>query len=904
VGLRAKMGVIVMVGLVGLLTIFALLGISTAGQVTRQVLNERVGIAHLGADNLDSTFHHIKSLLTAMAGQEALCDSQALPADQAAAMHTVFKLITFSRKGLYLFDPAGRLRVSVVDTGKTDIDWANVASVQDVLKGKGSTWSVVTADRPWAVIAVPLLDKKTGLRRGVLAAALDLTNPDISPFEDFLSPERTQIMEVVNAEGLVLISTHPERVLTISDQADLLRHLFAGAEATVETCVGCEAGETTVGQVLAFAPLSGTPWAVLVQQDSAEVFAPVNRLKLLTALLGLATVMGALGLVWITTSSVIAPVQLLTEATRRITQGDMSTPICCQRGDEIGELAESFDAMRSQLKASMDEIQAWNQELDARVQERTQAARAAQWEAQRARDDLRAIIDGLSDELIVVGLDHRIQQMNKAAQRQHTTGKPGEGQLCYELFRREQRCEPPACQCPILAVVKSGEPVKVTHIEPVNGRERYLDIVASPMRDSAGRITRIIELRRDVTEEKRLEESLVRRNQELSILNTIATTVNKSLELEDILGQTLDEVLRLTGVDVGAIFLQEEKLGNLELLAYRGLSEDAALLAARLGMLDGACGGVLEAGQVIVVPDLSRYRGRRAESLKREALNTLVHIPLSAKGCILGSICVATREQREFSSEEQTLLTAIGHQISVAIENARLYAEVQHKERLRGQLLNKLITAQEEERKRIARELHDDTSQDLAALLFAVEEALEMDDLQEMQDRLGGMRELTMGTMEDIYKLIFDLRPTMLDHLGLVPALRSFAKLRLEPLGLRVNIKERSTPRRLAPERETALFRVVQETITNIARHAMARRVDIIFDFNNDTVKIEVSDDGLGFDMVEVTLAPDSQRGLGLMGMIERIELIGGEMEIDTAPGYGTRIQIEVPLKREDYMYA
>lgn len=906
VGLRAKMGMIVVVGLAGLLTIFALLGISTAWQVTKQVLNERVALAHLGADNLNATIKHTKSLLAAVAEQDALRDPQAAPQTRVKALHTAYDLITFSKKGLYLFDENGRLLGAISESGISDIDWSQVAATQNVLQGKDSDLSVIAGDRAWVVVAVPVLEETTNMPAGVLAALLDLNDSELSPFDYSLNQGRTQTLDVVDAEGHILMSTNPERVLTVSNQADLLHQLFAADELAVETCVGCDSGETLAGQVVAFAPLTEAPWGVVVHQNSDEAFAPVNRLKLLTTLLGMVTVVGALGLVWVTTSSVIAPVQLLTEAARRIAQGDLSTPIRYQRGDEIGELAASFDGMRAKLKDSIDEIQTWNQALDQRVQERTRAARAAQREAQRARDDLRAIIDGLSDELIVVGLDRRVQQMNRAAQMRHGYGETVSNQLCYQVFRRGQPCQPPDCQCPIAAVLESGEPVKVTHIEPVseNGRQRYLDIVASPMRDSSGQITRIIELRRDVTEEKKMEESLVRRNQQLSILNAVATTVNKSLELEEILGQALDEVLRLTGVDVGAIFLQEEKLGNLELLAHRGLSEDAAKLAARLGMLDGACGGVLEAGQVIVVPDLARYRGHRAESLQREKLNTLVHVPLSARGCILGSICVATREQREFSPEEQALLTALGNQIAVAIENARLYAEVQHKERLRGQLLNKLIGAQEEERKRIARELHDDTSQALAALLFAVEEALEMDRLEEMQDRLAGMKELTMRTMEDIYKLIFDLRPTMLDHLGLVPALRSFSQLRLEPLGVRVNIEEMSAGRRLSAEMETALFRVVQEVINNIARHAMARNVAITFHFKDESVVIDVKDDGIGFDMVEATISPDSQRGLGLMGMLERIELVGGQMEIDTAPGYGTQIHIEVPLHQEEPAYA
>ena len=408
-----------------------------------------------------------------------------------------------------------------------------------------------------------------------------------------------------------------------------------------------------------------------------------------------------------------------------------------------------------------------------------------------------------------------------------------------------------------------------------------------------------------MVKEKNMPDALVRRNEQLSILNAVATTVNQSLDLEDILGRALDEVLRLTGIDAGAIFLQEEILGNLELLAHRGLSEEAAHLASRLGMLDGACGGVLELGNLIVVPDISRYRGRRAESLMREELRTLVHVPLTSKGYTLGSMCIGTRRQHEFNKGEQELLTAIGSQIAVAVENARLYAEVQHKEQLRGELLREIITAQEEERKRIARELHDDTSQALAALLYAAEEGMEMSSLEEVKEMLEGMRVLAVRTLDGVHKLIFDLRPTMLDHLGLVPALRWFAKSRLEPTGVRVKIEERSDPRRMPTEVETALFRVVQEAITNIARHSAARNAHITFDSDDEAVTVDVADDGIGFDMIELALSPDSGRGLGLMGMRERVEVLDGEIEIISSFGYGTQVQIRVPIpEREEEVYA
>jgi signal transduction histidine kinase/HAMP domain-containing protein len=872
------------------------------------VLNERVLSAHLGAESVDTTFRHLKNLLTVIASQDALRHAAAQPDEQKSALQTGYSLINTCCKGIFLVDAAGRQRAAVSDLD-VEIDWAGIGAIHRALSGRSFSISLHNGSRKQIILTVPVLDDVSNRPVAALAAVIDLSAPDISPFEHPFNLGKTAALDVVDIDGQILISSVPERLNTTSEHAALLKTLFEAGQPTVETCVGCSADNIlseTEGQVVVFAPLTQVPWAVVIQQDSGQVFAPVAQLKLLTALLGMAAIVGALVLVWITTNSVVAPVQLLRDAALRIAGGDLTTPICCHREDEIGDLAENFDVMRQRLKTSINEIQAWNQELDARVQARTQEARAAQLEAQWARDDLRAIIDGLSDELIVIGPDYRIQQVNKAAQIRYAGNGSMIGRLCYEVFHYGQPCQSATCQCPIPVVLSTGKAVKVTQeiSPPGNGQRHYVDIVASPNRDVQGQVTRIIELRRDVTQEKTMAESLVRRNQQLAILNTIATTVNQSLDLKEILGRTLDEVLRLTGIDVGAIFLQSDMLSSLELMAHRGLSEEAAHLASKMGMLDGSCGGVLEGGDIIVIPDLSRYRGRRAASLQREQLQTLVHVPLAAKGCILGSICVGTRTLREFAPEEQNLLTAIGSQIAVAVENARLYAEVQKKEQLRGELLRKVITAQEEERKRLARELHDDTSQALTALLFAAEETLEMSEITEMKERLDEMRRLSMHTLEDLYKLIFDLRPTMLDHLGLVPALRSFAEMRLGQTAVNVTITESSPPRRLPAEVETALFRIMQEVITNIARHSAARNAAILFHYSDTSIMVDVEDDGMGFDLVDMAVvSPDSKRGLGLMGMVERVELLGGHMEIDTAPGYGTQIHVEVPCRDRDILY-
>jgi signal transduction histidine kinase len=515
--------------------------------------------------------------------------------------------------------------------------------------------------------------------------------------------------------------------------------------------------------------------------------------------------------------------------------------------------------------------------------------------------DALAVIDSLADAVIVVSPDRRVLQANRTAQQWAGIERDVTGLECHAVFPCGEPCEELARECPVPVVLDTRAAVKLTHsyLDKRTSLPRYVDVVASPLLDASGEVVAVVETMRNVTEERRMADALMRRNEHLAILNAIAATANQSLDLTEILDRALEEVLRLAAVDAGAVFLREEMVGELQLFAHRGLSENSARLVAQFGMLDGGCGGAVEYQSIVVVPDIRRYRGRRAEALLREQLSTVAHVPLVARGCSLGSMCVATRELRDFDEGEQELLNAIGNQIAVAVENARLYAELQQKERMRGELLRQVIAAQEEERRRIARELHDETSQNLTALIYAAEEAADLRRMADAREKLEQMRLLAQRTLDGVGKLIFDLRPTMLDHLGLLPALRWYTQSRLSGTATRVTVSECASVLgdcRLPPTVETALFRVAQEAISNIARHSLARNARLRMERDAERVRIYVEDDGVGFDLVQVVLSPDSARGLGLLGMRERVELLGGTLDLDSAPGHGTRIEIDVPL--------
>ncbi len=783
VGLQSKMSALVTAGLVGLILIFAFIAISTVRQTTQQQLNEHVLRARMLAENLDANLSHVAGMLTILASKI----DPAAPQADLQALEAILRDDFPPVQGIYLFDRRSHLLAA---TGENpSIAWEKVSAIRDVYSLKVRIISIEGLPRPYAIVAVFVPNQPGLAEGGSLAALIDLSYPNLFMSSGLPNLQYTGTLQVLDGKGQVLVSTQPERTLSQETIDKITQQLFVEGKPMVEACMGCTSNEMAEsGTIIAFAPLSQAPWGVILWHDSQELLAPVRKLALQTAVFGFLAILGALVLVFITTRSVILPVQTLTQATRRIsdalcdpanlelvecTLADNLTKQSIQRRDEIGILANGFTTMCNRLQQAMKEIQAWNRELDARVKARTQ---------------------------------------------------------------------------------------------------------------------------------------------QLAILNAVALTVNQSLNLEDILNRALDEVLQLSGIDVAVIFLQDTNRGHLKLMAYRGLSEKAAHLAKQVGLLDGSCGGVMELGRAVVVPDLSHYRGRGARSLQQEKVASIMHVPLMTKGWALGSMCVGTQQPNKFQEEEQNLLMAIGNQIAIAVENARLYGEVQQKEYLRRKLFKKSLAAQEEERKRVARELHDEISQSLTALLYEAEDQLELDCPPAIKNRLHSICDLTRHTLDSVHKLMFDLRPSMLDQLGLIPALRWMAETRLEPKGIRVNVItsphfeniNSEACHRMSPEVETTLYRVLQEAINNIARHSAARNVDIklsLLEEEDDIALVSITDDGIGFDLTELSMEtlkelqiPDNTRGLGLLGMQERIELLGGTLEIRSAPGNGTQIYIQVPL--------
>jgi signal transduction histidine kinase len=281
-----------------------------------------------------------------------------------------------------------------------------------------------------------------------------------------------------------------------------------------------------------------------------------------------------------------------------------------------------------------------------------------------------------------------------------------------------------------------------------------------------------------------------------------------------------------------------------------------------------------------------------AEGLRQTGATLAV--PLLAGEKLLGILTLGEKRSGDlYTQEDLELLTTLAHSATLALENARL-----HEERLAilRQQLAQVTTAQEEERRRIARELHDGVGPALASLNIRLRTARRLleRDHHPAVDEIEELAELAQTNIQDIRRLIYDLRPAALDELGLVPALREYLARCQQEHGLIIQFTA-GEGERLPASVETALFRITQEALNNVVRHAQAQRVDVALMRDEAHVILRVADDGQGFD----PQAPRSGIHVGLWSMRERVEQLGGRFEVESVPGRGTTVGAIIPLRMQ-----
>jgi len=235
---------------------------------------------------------------------------------------------------------------------------------------------------------------------------------------------------------------------------------------------------------------------------------------------------------------------------------------------------------------------------------------------------------------------------------------------------------------------------------------------------------------------------------------------------------------------------------------------------------------------------------------------------------------------------------------AMVVQLARAETERAERQRMRQFYLKRVIHAQEEERKRIARELHDETGQALASLMVSLRNVEAAPTPAETRQRLHDARQVLAATLERVRRLALDLRPSVLDDLGLVAALRRFTQHYQDRFGIPVELQTVGLEsERLTPEVETTVYRIVQEALTNAAKYASCTHISVLLQARQGQLSVIVEDDGCGFDVNRVFQSEAGRTRLGLYGMKERAELIGGHLDIESQPGAGTALYVRVPLQ-------
>ncbi|HJZ11790.1 MAG TPA: GAF domain-containing sensor histidine kinase, partial [Acidobacteriota bacterium] len=282
-----------------------------------------------------------------------------------------------------------------------------------------------------------------------------------------------------------------------------------------------------------------------------------------------------------------------------------------------------------------------------------------------------------------------------------------------------------------------------------------------------------------------------------------------------------------------------------------------------------------------------------------EGLRSYMIVPLLSQATFIGSMNFGSNEAQFFTQEHLEIAKEVANQMALALRNADLFEKLSLAHQRLQMLNQKMLQAQEMERHHLARELHDEVGQALTALRIHLEEIEALAQNPFLSQRLSDSNAILERILNQIRNLSLDLRPLMLDDLGLVAALRWYASSRAQLAGFSIHFESDEKMDPLPAEIETVCFRVAQEAITNIVRHAEAKHVRLYLGAVNGEILLSVKDDGRGFDFQEAHQRSMNGESFGLLGMKERVSLVGGDLEIESFPACGTEIRMKLPLKKE-----
>ncbi len=427
----------------------------------------------------------------------------------------------------------------------------------------------------------------------------------------------------------------------------------------------------------------------------------------------------------------------------------------------------------------------------------------------------------------------------------------------------------------------------------------WMDMAATEIREHAGQAACIVVLE-DITQRKTAEEAQQRYLQRLEILHQTDQAILKAQSTEKTIQESLRYVREMIPCQQASVMLfdanaKQTRVVTAEITGERSVTDGLVVSLDRLQGIEK-----LENGEAVLFPDLSALPAEHDmfQVLRREGIRSYVMIPLNIHDQLIGALNLGTAEPYSFDKGKIEIAYEVANSLAVAIQNTRLLEEVMRHQSELKKMSALIIEAQEAERKRISVELHDEMGQALTGIsihLGVIEKMVQEKADASVRDRLLEAKMLANQASDHIKDLAFRLRPSILDDLGLEPTLRwyvgRYTRRTNIPVDLIVSICETD----MDSDIKTHLYRVTQEALNNIAKHADARKVVVQLSCDQGWAVLMIEDNGRGFEVDQLTDGGSSGRGLGLLGMRERIAFINGIFQIQSVPGQGTRLTVKVP---------
>ncbi|MDF3339382.1 GAF domain-containing sensor histidine kinase [Mycolicibacterium septicum] len=382
-------------------------------------------------------------------------------------------------------------------------------------------------------------------------------------------------------------------------------------------------------------------------------------------------------------------------------------------------------------------------------------------------------------------------------------------------------------------------------------------------------------------------------DRELALLRELIRAASSGPGVEPLAAAAARIITEATATDVCFVHVLDDSERALT-LAGATPPFDAEIGKIRLPLGQGISGWVASHRQPVVISHdkESDPRYKPFESLRGRDFTSMVSVPMeTGPGGLVGVLNVHTVDRREFTPRDVELLLVIGRLIAGALHQARLHRQLVARERAHENFVEQVIQAQEIERRRLAGDIHDGISQRLVTLSYRLDAAARAVEPQAVAEQLAAARELVALTLQEARAAISGLRPPVLDDLGLSGGLASLARS-IPRIEIDVDLAETRVPDHI----ELALYRIAQECLQNVVKHAEADRARLTFAVDDGVARLEIVDDGKGFDTFEHPLGSDEMGGYGLLSMAERAEIVGGRLHIRSRPGAGTTVTAAIPL--------